>query len=88
MQNLWKMFDASIFFYAGYGFQEEGENYLPSIECQVSQANKHILGRYSIRLSELMEIYKKSEKKTHIAIMDACRKRSQGRGGYYRFREE
>ena len=50
-------YDASIFFYAGHGFQEEGENYLPSIECQVSHANKHILGRYSIRLSELMEIY-------------------------------
>lgn len=78
-------YDASIFFYAGHGFQEEGENYLPSIECQVSQANKHILGRYSIRLSELMEIYKKSEKKTHIAILDACRKRSQGRGGYDSF---
>jgi uncharacterized caspase-like protein len=32
-----------------------------------------------------MEIYKKSEKKTHIAILDACRKRSQGRGGYDSF---
>ena len=74
-------YDASIFFYAGHGFQEDGENYLPSIECQVSQANKHLLERYSIRLSELMEIYRKNDKKTHIAIIDACRKRSQSRGG-------
>lgn len=79
-QNL-PQYDASIFFYAGHGFQENGENYLPSIECQVSLANKHLLERYSIRLSELMEIYRKNDKKIHIAIIDACRKRSQSRGG-------
>ena len=26
-------YDASVFFYAGHGFQEDGENFLPSIEC-------------------------------------------------------
>jgi hypothetical protein len=32
-------YDASVFFYAGHGFQEDGENFLPSIECQVGEAD-------------------------------------------------
>lgn len=74
-------YDASIFFYAGHGFQEDGVNFLPSIECQVSMSDKYTLRRNSILLSDLLEIYKKNDKKTHIAILDACRKRSQVRGG-------
>lgn len=74
-------YDASVFFYAGHGFQEEGENYLPSIECQLGNADKYSLRRNSMLLSELLDIYRKNDKKTHIAILDACRKRLQGRGG-------
>lgn len=74
-------YDASIFFYAGHGFQEDGENYLPSIECQVSLADKYSLTRNSIQLTELLNIYKKYNKKTHIAILDACRQRTTLRGG-------
>lgn len=74
-------YDASIFYYAGHGFQEDGENYLPSIECQISYADKHMLKCNSIQLSELLDIYRKNDKKTHIVILDACRKRSGVRGG-------
>lgn len=74
-------YDASVFFYAGHGFQEDGENFLPSIECQVGEADKYSLRRNSMLLSELLDIYRKNDKKTHIAILDACRKRSQSRGG-------
>ena len=73
-------YDASVFFYAGHGFQEDGENFLPSIECQVGEADKYSLRRNSMLLSELLDIYRKNDKKTHIAILDACRKRSQSRG--------
>ena len=33
-------YDVSIFYYAGHGFQVDGENYLPSIDCQISYAGK------------------------------------------------
>lgn len=78
-------YDASIFFYAGHGFQEDGENYLPSIECQINNADKYLLNRYSLRLSELLDIYKKFKNKTHIVILDACRMRAQARGAYDSF---
>ena len=72
--------DASIFFYAGHGFQDGGENYLPSIECQISMADKYALDHNSLRLAELLELYKKHERKPHIVILDACRT-SLKRGG-------
>ena len=72
-------FDASIFYFAGHGFQFEGENYLASIECPVEQPNKHICERTCIRLTEITDIIKKSPTKVNIIIIDACRK-SFGRG--------
>lgn len=78
-------YDASIFFYAGHGFQEDGENFLPSIECQINDADKYLLNRHSLRLSELLGIYEKFKNKTHIVILDACRMRSQARGSYDSF---
>lgn len=75
------LYDASVFFYAGHGFQEDGENFLPSVECQVGEADKYTLRRNSLLLSELLDIYRKNDKKTHIAILDACRNHSQNRGG-------
>lgn len=74
-------YDASVFFYAGHGFQEDGENFLPSIECQIGEADKYTLRRNNLLLSELLDIYRKNDKKTHIAILNACRKHSQSRGG-------
>ena len=74
-------YEASIFFYAGHGFQEDGENYLPSIECQISDADKYHLHRNSIQLSELLDLYRRNDNATHIAILDACRTRSGRRGG-------
>ena len=77
-----KNFDASIFYYAGHGFQEGGENYLPSIDCQISFADKYSLSHNSIMLSDLLDIYRKHSHKTHIVILDACRQRpSRGGGG-------
>ena len=61
-------FDASIFYYAGHGFQVDGENFLPSIDCQISYANKYQLRQESIVLSELLDIYRPYDKKTNIII--------------------
>ncbi|MBS9767560.1 MAG: caspase family protein [Flavobacteriaceae bacterium] len=67
-------YDASIFYYAGHGFELEGENYLPSIESQIPPTDKYNAGRNSIRLNEILEIHKKHNKKINIVIIDACRK--------------
>ena len=72
-------YDSSIFYFAGHGFQYEGENYLTSIDSQIESANKHELERSSIRLTEVLEIIKKSDIKVNIVIIDACRK-SAARG--------
>ncbi len=74
-----KNYDASIFYFAGHGFQFEGENYLASIECPVENPNKHICERTCIRLTEITDILKKSSTKVNIIIIDACRQ-SFGRG--------
>lgn len=69
-----KEYDVCIFYYAGHGFQIDGENYLTSINAQIDSASKHFLERSSIRLSEIFGILKKSETKVNIIIIDACRK--------------
>jgi len=67
-------FDASIFYFAGHGFELEGENYLTSVECQIPPANKYAASRDSIRLNEILNLHKKFNDKINIVIVDACRK--------------
>lgn len=74
-------YGASILYYAGHGFQVEGENFLPAVDCQISYATKYDLRRESIVLSELLELYRPNSKKTNIVILDACRVRPSYRGG-------
>ena len=72
-------YDASIFYFAGHGFQIDGENYLAAIDCPIENANQYICGRNSIRLTEITDIIKKSTTSVNIIIIDACRV-SVGRG--------
>ena len=48
-----KDYDASIFYFAGHGFELEGENYLIPIDCQIPPINEHEANRYCIRLTEV-----------------------------------
>lgn len=68
-----KDYDATIFYYAGHGFELDGENYLPAIDCQIPPANKYEAGRFSIRITELLDIYINNSNKVNIVIIDACR---------------
>ena len=72
-------YDATIFFFAGHGFQFEGENYLTCVDCQIPPATKHYCRYHSIELSDLLRVYSKHQNKINIIIIDACR-RSFGRG--------
>jgi hypothetical protein len=74
-----KKADSAIFYFAGHGFQCEGENYLAAIECPTDNPNKHICERTCIRLTEILELFKNAKTKVNIAIIDACR-RTIGRG--------
>ncbi|MCE7044392.1 caspase family protein [Dyadobacter sp. CY312] len=67
-------FDATIFFFAGHGFEIDGENFLTSIDCQIPPATKYAVSRSSISISELLNIYKLYPNKINIVIIDACRK--------------
>lgn len=67
-------YDASIFYFAGHGYELDGENYLASIDCQIPPPDKYHAGHNSIRLSEVLDIYKKNTNKINIAIIDACRR--------------
>jgi len=69
-----KDYDASIFYFAGHGFELEGENYLIPIDYQIPPVNKYEAGRCCIKLTEVLEILKTNSGKVNIVIIDACRK--------------
>lgn len=69
-----KNYDASIFYYAGHGFELEGENYLIPIDYQIPPVNKYEAGRYCLKLTEILGILKTNSGKVNIVIIDACRK--------------
>lgn len=75
-----KEYDATIFYFAGHGFEVDGENYLAFTECQIDSPNTYHCKQTCIMLSDLLSIYKKHTNKINIAIIDACRK-SFERGG-------
>nr|WP_281257905.1 caspase family protein [Spirosoma oryzae] len=75
-----KGYDASIFYFAGHGFEVKGENYLAFTECQIDSLNEYHCRQTCIQLTDLLKIYKKNPDKVNIAIIDACRK-SFERGG-------
>lgn len=69
-----KNYDASIFYFAGHGFEVEGENYLAFTECQLDHANSYHCKQTCIQLTDLLGIYKNHSSKINIAIIDACRR--------------
>ena len=77
-------YDATIFYYAGHGFQLDGENYLASVECQVANPNKYHCSKTCLTLTEILDVLRKNGNKVNIVIIDACRK-SFERGGFSSF---
>ncbi|WP_437917705.1 caspase family protein [Sphingobacterium sp. LRF_L2] len=73
-----KNYDAFIFFYAGHGIEVAGENYLTFQETCQDQEGKAYYDRYSIKLSEILELEKTNLGITKIIIVDACRDNPRG----------
>ena len=69
-----KDFDASIFYFAGHGFEIDGENFLAAIDCQVASPSKYHCGQTCIKLTDVLSILKNNSNKINIVIIDACRK--------------
>lgn len=67
-------YDASIIYFAGHGFEVDGENYLAAVDCQITSGNKYHYGQTCIRLGEILTILRKNSQKVNIVIIDACRK--------------
>ena len=67
-------YDTFIFYFAGHGFQVDGENYLAGIECQISNPNKFHCNTSCIKLTDLLDIIKKAATSVNIVILDTCRK--------------
>lgn len=69
-----KDYDASIFYFAGHGFELNGENYLIPIDCQIPLENQYYADRSCLRLTEVLGILKTHSGKVNIVIIDACRR--------------
>ena len=69
-------YEATIFYYAGHGFEFKGENYFTVVDFPFENArmSSRICEHFSIRLSELIKIYKEANTSINIVILDACRK--------------
>lgn len=64
--------DAVLIYYAGHGFQIDGENILAHLDLNIQDTSKMILYD-AFRLSELTEELNKYPDKIKIVILDACR---------------
>ncbi|WP_206387563.1 caspase family protein [Vibrio owensii] len=63
--------EIGLFYFAGHGMQIEGENYITAVD---SDFKTEIDAKYSsYPLNKIIEIMEKSENKTNIIILDACR---------------
>lgn len=67
-------FDASIFYFAGHGFEMDGENYFATVDCQIPPANLYAAKQNCFELNEFLKIFKRNSDKVNIVIIDACRK--------------
>lgn len=64
-------FDTAIFYFAGHGFQIDNENFLAAVDL-ITVDEVHAK-RTSIPLNMVLEYMSKSNTRTNIVILDACR---------------
>lgn len=63
-------FEVGLFFYAGHGFQEAGENYLTAVDTTFTTMSAK---RGSMELGHILRYMERAKNKMNIIILDACR---------------
>lgn len=71
--------EAILLFYAGHGFQLDGENLLAPIDFNPAYSSTEAK-YFSLRLNDLMHRLEGNSEKTKIFILDACRGEYKTRG--------
>ena len=63
--------DIGLFYFAGHGMQIEGDNYITAVDTDFESEMDAKYSSYP--LNKIIEIMEKSNNKTNIIILDACR---------------
>lgn len=79
-----KEYDSCVFYYAGHGFQIDGDNILAPIDLNTNRKNKEVK-MYAFPLEELMNQLVIYPNKTKVIIIDACRDTLNNRGTFEGF---
>lgn len=63
-------YDVAIVYYSGHGLQEEGQNYLVPIDCQLDKKSDL---RYCVAATDMVQKLEDTDCETRILYLDACR---------------
>ena len=63
-------YDVSIIYYSGHGLQEEGQNYLVPVDCQLERKSDL---RYCVAAIDMVQKLEDTGSETRILYLDACR---------------
>ena len=77
-------YDVILLYYAGHGFQADGDNILAPIDLNIN-ARPAAIRMSAFPLSELMNQLNKYPEQTKIVILDACRETLGYRGSFHNF---
>ena len=79
-----KDYDSCVFYYAGHGFQIEGDNILAPIDLDTNGRDQQVKMN-AFPLEDLMHQLEKYLDKTKVIIFDACRDTLNNRGASKNF---
>lgn len=79
-----EQYDAILVYYAGHGFQIEGDNIIAPIDLNINTRTKSV--KYdAFPIADLMKQLNNYPTQTKIVILDACRENLNNRGGIMDF---
>lgn len=77
-------YDVALLYYAGHGFQIEGDNIIAPIDLNISKKSKAVKFD-AFPIADLMRSLNDYPEQTKIVILDACRENLNNRGGIMDF---
>ncbi len=77
-RNLIRPGSVALFFYAGHGLQVRGENYLPTVDAQLT--SEEDVPHQSLNLATVLNTMEDSKAAVNLVLLDACRNNPYARG--------